>query len=275
MASDYLRLRNSSPHAGIRAGTQSLIVIERRAVIAGGFGHWLRSIAPELDPILVATIDAVGDDIVRRANAAIFVTGAKAPAEDKWLCNEVICTRTRREDIPFVLFADTAEAPLIEEAIRQFLLSGYILTSSSLELAATALRLILAGGQYFPEGRHEHETTELSERPQTPSTSAPCAGLTPREHAVLELLECGVPNKIIAYRLGMSLSTVKAHVHNIIVKLNVRNRTEVAVFRYAAVGRSDLASGDGASAHSDAETLMAQARIGGSAGWKMKGDQLR
>ena len=36
-------------------------------------------------------------------------------------------------------------------------------------------------------------------------------------------------NKIIAYRLSLSQSTVKAHVHNIISKLNVSNRTEAAV----------------------------------------------
>ena len=46
---------------------------------------------------------------------------------------------------------------------------------------------------------------------------------------VLELLMQGMANKIIAFRLGMSQSTVKVHVHSIIRKFNVRNRTEVAV----------------------------------------------
>ena len=53
---------------------------------------------------------------------------------------------------------------------------------------------------------------------------------------MLDLLERGLPNKLIAYRLGMSPSTVKAHVHNIIAKLRVRNRTEAAVARHAALG---------------------------------------
>jgi DNA-binding NarL/FixJ family response regulator len=244
MPSDHGGLRNSSPRVGIRGAPQSLMVIERRPVIAGGLGHWLRSIGPDVEPILAATIDAVGHDLLRRVGAVLFVTGANAPAKDEWLRNEVICTRARREDVPLVLFADTAEAPLIEDAIKQFLLSGYILTSSSVELAATALRLILAGGRYFPEGRHEGETTEILQRRQMASASAPCAFLTPREHAVLELLEHGVSNKIIAYRLEMSLSTVKAHVHNIIVKLRVSNRTEAAVSRYLVAGRSHPTAGD-------------------------------
>lgn len=55
------------------------------------------------------------------------------------------------------------------------------------------------------------------------------ARLTPREEAVLSVLASGAQNKIIAYQLSMSLSTVKAHVHSIIQKLKVRNRTEVVV----------------------------------------------
>ena len=42
-------------------------------------------------------------------------------------------------------------------------------------------------------------------------------------------LAVGAQNKIIAYRLGMSMSTVKAHMHSIIRKLRVRNRTEAVV----------------------------------------------
>jgi DNA-binding NarL/FixJ family response regulator len=40
----------------------------------------------------------------------------------------------------------------------------------------------------------------------------------------------------------MSQSTVKAHVHNIIAKLHVHNRTAAAVARFAALDRSDRTS---------------------------------
>ncbi len=54
-------------------------------------------------------------------------------------------------------------------------------------------------------------------------------GLTARETQVLALLSKGAPNKIIAERLTLSQSTVKLHIHHIIAKLGVRNRTEAAV----------------------------------------------
>ena|SRR5262249_29761295 len=53
--------------------------------------------------------------------------------------------------------------------------------------------------------------------------------LTARQRAVLELLSRGDTNKVIARRLGMTEGTVKVHVRQIMRKLGVTNRTQVAV----------------------------------------------
>ena len=50
--------------------------------------------------------------------------------------------------------------------------------------------------------------------------------LTVRETEVLQLVAQGLPNKIIASRLGISLHTVKFHVAAILAKLNASSRTE-------------------------------------------------
>ena len=135
--------------------------------------------------------------------------------------------------------AEAPDAHFAEATVRQLNLSGYIPTSSSLELAATALRLIIVGENYIPqECQSVDRPAQAGPGPrQLPAAAAPasCVRLTIRERSVLDLLERGLPNKIISYQLGMSQSTVKAHVHNIITKLNVRNRTEAAVARYATL----------------------------------------
>lgn len=56
------------------------------------------------------------------------------------------------------------------------------------------------------------------------------ARLSAREREVLQLLQQGLPNKIISYRLGISMSTVKAHISHIIARLEVHNRTEAAIY---------------------------------------------
>jgi DNA-binding NarL/FixJ family response regulator len=59
--------------------------------------------------------------------------------------------------------------------------------------------------------------------------------LTPREREVLELLVEGLPNKLIADRLGISENTAKFHVNSILGKLGAESRTE-AVVRAARLG---------------------------------------
>jgi DNA-binding NarL/FixJ family response regulator len=54
--------------------------------------------------------------------------------------------------------------------------------------------------------------------------------LTPREREVLVQLARGRPNKVIARELGVSERTVKAHVHNILGKLGLTDRTQAAVY---------------------------------------------
>lgn len=59
--------------------------------------------------------------------------------------------------------------------------------------------------------------------------------LTARELEVLARVAQGHQNKIIAFDLGLSEHTIKIHLHNIIQKLGVHNRTEAAAkyFEYA------------------------------------------
>jgi DNA-binding NarL/FixJ family response regulator len=53
--------------------------------------------------------------------------------------------------------------------------------------------------------------------------------MTRRELAVIQAIQQGKSNKLIAYHLNMCESTVKVHVRNIMRKLAAKNRTEVAI----------------------------------------------
>src|SRR4051812_28843127 len=58
--------------------------------------------------------------------------------------------------------------------------------------------------------------------------------LTPTQVKVLEGVNSGLLNKQIAYDLGIAEATVKAHMTALMRKLNVRNRTQVAIAAQAA-----------------------------------------
>jgi DNA-binding NarL/FixJ family response regulator len=65
-----------------------------------------------------------------------------------------------------------------------------------------------------------------------------------REAEVLCLLSKGQPNKIIAHRLDLAESTIKLHIHHIISKLGVSNRTEAAIVFHASSGTVNVREGN-------------------------------
>jgi DNA-binding NarL/FixJ family response regulator len=54
--------------------------------------------------------------------------------------------------------------------------------------------------------------------------------LSPREREVLELVSLGATNKEIANQLYISVGTVKNHIHNILEKLHLKNRAQMAAY---------------------------------------------
>ena len=113
---------------------------------------------------------------------------------------------------------------------------GYIPASVSLDVILEATRLASSGGMFLPVA------SVLSLRSAVATTNAaPATGtdelLTARQEAVAEALRRGKANKIIAYELNMSESTVKVHIRNIMKKLKATNRTEAA-FRLSALHAS-------------------------------------
>jgi DNA-binding NarL/FixJ family response regulator len=102
---------------------------------------------------------------------------------------------------------------------------GYIPTiSTTPELAIEIMYLVKHGGTFVPPS----SLSPRRIRPQGTAHTVTTQQFTPRQMAVLARLKLGETNKIIAHELQMSESSVKTHIHNIMNKLNARNRTEVA-----------------------------------------------
>lgn len=210
-----------------------LIVVDRREFALRCMSAWLSTFRREFVVTSVLDVDkSLCPNEVARASAVII--GAAAPSlPNPWLEKQVAWLFARRADMPIVAITDVGEADAGETFAAALNLRGHISTSSTIDVAAAALRLVVAGGTYLP---HQPKMQIEQRAAQTPleqileeKSVELLRTLTPRERGVLELLERGMANKTIAYRLNMSSSTVKVHVHNIMLKLNAHNRTEAAV----------------------------------------------
>jgi DNA-binding NarL/FixJ family response regulator len=92
--------------------------------------------------------------------------------------------------------------------------SGYLLKSSLGEELVGTIRAVHAGKRHIPA----EIAAEISQHIADDA-------LTEREIDVLRRVAAGQSNKEIAIVLGVSESTIKAHIHNILPKLNASDRT--------------------------------------------------
>ncbi len=127
----------------------------------------------------------------------------------------------------FAVLADSEKAGEVMAAFECGA-RAYIPTSVTVEVMIEAINLVIAGGTYCPASVLQVCSGQTLAGPGAARPSS-CDTLTPRETAVLKAVRMGRPNKVIAHELGISESTIKVHVHRIMKKLKVQNRTQVAI----------------------------------------------
>jgi DNA-binding NarL/FixJ family response regulator len=216
-------------------------IVDQRDFMGGCLSVWLDEAPGEFLTIMVSDITRAFE-IEQPLDAAVAILSVPSLATGRvWLEKQVALIREHSADLPVVIIMDEDEDAYRPGLLASLRVQGYIPTSSSLDVALAALRLVIAGGRYFP---HSGESTTRSKIHFDPTATGEPANLTRREWEVLELIANGLPNKIIAHRLNLALGTVKIHVHHIIDKLKVKNRTEAALwgqeFRNRREHRPDL-----------------------------------
>lgn len=128
--------------------------------------------------------------------------------------------------LPTIVVSGHEEAQVARRAIAHGA-SAYIPKSTSGEDIITAIRRVLDGDVWLP---HQLMSgNEMALKPDEAEIATRVASLTPQQFRVLTMIAEGLLNKQIAYDLGVSEATVKAHMTAIMRKLGVNNRTQVAL----------------------------------------------
>ena len=119
-------------------------------------------------------------------------------------------------------------------------LSGVLTYNLSADTFVQSLRLICSGQRVFPRD----VVLERDSAGQSTGAKPLSDGvrLSPREREVLSHVVEGHPNKVIAWRLGMSEATAKVHLQNLMRKIRVENRTQAAIWALANLPEIDTAA---------------------------------
>ncbi len=107
---------------------------------------------------------------------------------------------------------------------------GFLIKNSSLTRFMAAIRALERGEAVIPRSMVGRLLDELSRASNVVPEQDGFSTLTQREMDVLCELGYGSSNRQIAARLDIAENTVKVHVHNILEKLNLRNRRQAARF---------------------------------------------
>ncbi|MFN0181648.1 MAG: LuxR C-terminal-related transcriptional regulator [Gemmatimonadales bacterium] len=111
--------------------------------------------------------------------------------------------------------------------------AGFMMKDTSFEMFVSTIRSVAEGAQVLPpeltSSLFGQITKAISQRGDAPKALSDIR-ITRREREVIDLISEGLSNKEIAARLGIAIHTVKSHVHNVLEKLSLHSRLEVAAF---------------------------------------------
>lgn len=203
------------------AAQGSIVIIERRALIRDCLG---RCLAEHLGyPVATFSDKASWERLARCTPASVILIGS---LEESFGFKGHEKLSEFGAGAPVVVMSDTDDDDHAANSLRCGA-RGYIPSDTPLDIVVEAIRLVIVGGVFIPPNLIMPKTHSAVSHGSLQGAGR--AVFTTRETAVIEALRQGKANKVIASDLQMSESTVKQHLHNVMRKLCVSNRTAAVV----------------------------------------------
>ena len=133
------------------------------------------------------------------------------------------------------------------EEIAEFVnagVAGFILKDASLEDFVATVRNVAAGRRVLPPPMTDSLFTQIARRAAGRGTDVVLESvrMTQREREVVALIAVGMSNKEIAQRLTIAPDTVKSHVRNVMDKLALHSRLQIAAYAHGQIAEANAAT---------------------------------
>jgi DNA-binding NarL/FixJ family response regulator len=242
--------RGKNTPAGSREETavRRFLVIDDHPLFREALQSALRLSDPDAEILEATSIEGALDMLDANPDFDLALLDLSLPGTTG-LCG-LVRVRTERPRLPVVVVSGHEDPRIVREALSLGI-AGYIPKSTSKRELAKAIGEVLDGSVYVPEGFAGGPGRGVAPDDETDKLIQRLRDLTPQQLRVLEMLREGLQNKQIAYALKVGETTVKAHVSEILRKLNVYSRTK-AVIEVSKIDFDALAGGKAAARHHDA-----------------------
>lgn len=125
----------------------------------------------------------------------------------------------------------------VHEDIAEFVnagVSGFIMKDATLEDLVSTIRVVASGAKVLPPAMISTLFSQIARDAisRAPDRAHDAVRMTPRERQVINLIAEGLSNKEIATRLNIATHTVKSHVRNVMEKLTLHTRLQIAAYAH-------------------------------------------
>jgi len=199
-----------------------LVIADDHPLFRGALREAVTGLLDGADISEAGTFDQVVELLERSGEVDLVLLDLRMPGTRGF--SGLMYLRAQFPGVPVIVVSANDDPAAIRRCM-DFGASGFIPKTLGVEAMRAAISRILDGGVWTPpdidlRAGSDNDTAALLTRMAT---------LTPQQVRVLMMLSEGLLNKQIAYQLGVSEATVKAHVSAILQKLGVESRTQAVI----------------------------------------------
>jgi DNA-binding NarL/FixJ family response regulator len=215
--------------------TISLVLIDDNRLLREGLAGLIRK---QPDFRILAASGDIDEALrkVRKAKPRVVLLDFSLESHDS-----LRVTTTVRQEVPEARVIVMGLLP-VQEDVAAFVragASGFIMKDASFDDFVGTIRAVADGAGVLPPELTGSLFGEIARQVASRGRASVPEGvrLTERERQVIDLLGEGLSNKEMAARLHVAVHTVKSHVHNVLEKLALHTRLEVAAFSHSGRAR--------------------------------------
>ncbi len=199
-----------------------IVIVDDHPLFRGALNQALSASLDSSEIIEAGSLDELTQKLAAGLDVDLILLDLTMPGVQG--ISGLVFLRGQHPEIPVVIVSANDD-PVTIRRCMECGASGFVPKSQPVEQIRTAVRSVLDGNIWSPPDVDlsivgDDDTSDLIAR---------LSSLTPQQVRVLMMLGEGLLNKQIAYKLGVSEATIKAHVSAILQKLGVDSRTQAVI----------------------------------------------
>jgi DNA-binding NarL/FixJ family response regulator len=199
-----------------------LVIADDHPLIRGALREAVSGVFGRTEIAEAATFEEVTDLLEHGREVDLILLDLRMPGVRGF--SGLMYLRAQYPSVPIVVVSANDDPDVIRRCM-EFGASGFFPKTLGADVLRAAIARVLAGEVWTPPEFDAALKTDA----ESAAMIARLSSLTPQQVRVLMMLSGGLLNKQIAYELGVSEATVKAHVSAILQKLGVDSRTQAVI----------------------------------------------